>query len=466
MSELHLTASDPPPYSEHVGVAHDAPVEMPRSRTGFNLFLLLTALVFLRPAEVVSFLEGVPFFEIVVILCASVAFFPLLGELRWNRLRSRPWSLCVIGLLFAIVASNALNGNFYQARMSGVGFLKILIYYLLLLGVVDSAARLRTFLLTIAVLVTTLAALALLQYYGWIDVNAFAALKEGAGEDGITSQTTYIERLMATGLFHDPNDFALILGVGIMIALKFVVESGAWLKRLAWLGVTGILALAVSLTRSRGGFLALLAGLGIILLYCVGWKRSIVIGALLLPLLFVFFGGRQTDIDLNDSGDTAQGRIHLWRDSLSLMQTSPVFGIGADRVEDAIGLVSHNSYVQAFTELGLGGGILFVGALYVPIIAIARWRSGAEAPTTELARWRPYVLGILATYVVGMFSLTRCYALPTYMVLGAAGSYCGLLGDLRPKSLPRLTGRLALAVTAIAVGCLVFLKVFVRLAVR
>ena len=52
-----------------------------------------------------------------------------------------------------------------------------------------------------------------------------------------------------------------------------------------------------------------------------GWKRALMVGLLVMPILAVAVAGRQTDIDLNNSDDTAVGRMRLWRDGLVYFPT-------------------------------------------------------------------------------------------------------------------------------------------------
>jgi O-antigen ligase len=271
-----------------------------------------------------------------------------------------------------------------------------------------------------------------------------------------------VRRLQATGPFHDPNDLCVLLVVGILLASCGLTDrrKGPW--RLAWLGPLFILFYALALTQSRGGFLALLGGLCVFLHARFGWSATLGLGALLLPALFVVFAGRQTDI--STTAGTGQERIQIWSDGLMLFREAPLFGVGMNEFEVFVGHVAHNSYLQAFAELGIFGGILFVGAFFV---AFATLRSlgtqGRRIVDPELRRLHPYLTGAVAGYAVGMFTLTLNYIVPTYLVLGLAMS-CGRLAATSPP-VPtlcfdlKLMGRCA----GVAVLFLVGLTIFVRL---
>ena len=210
-----------------------------------------------------------------------------------------------------------------------------------------------------------------------------------------------------------------------------------------------------------------MAGLVVLLISRVGWRRSLPIGAVLFPLVLILFGGRQTSIDIGDTNDTGQGRILLWRDSLMLFRTAPMFGIGVGQLAEANDYVAHNSYIHAFTELGIVGGILFIGTWYVLFVAMPKTIECRESDTSaELIRWKPYVLGMMTTYAAGLFSLTRCYALPTYLVLGCTGAYVRLVSIHVSPNPIRLNGLLCRRLVMAGIGSLVFLYVFVKVFAR
>ncbi len=132
-----------------------------------------------------------------------------------------------------------------------------------------------------------------------------------------------------------------------------------------------------------------MAGLFLLLRTRFGWRMAVLIGAALLPVLFVFFAGRQTD--LSTSGGTGQERIQLWSEGLVQFRQSPLFGIGRDRFDQEVGLVAHNSYVHAFAELGFLGGMFFVGAFVLALGSLYRLSAdGRHILDPDLRRMHPY----------------------------------------------------------------------------
>src|SRR5206468_3692790 len=144
------------------------------------------------------------------------------------------------------------------------------------------------------------------------------------------------------GIFSDPNDFSLILVTGILVLAHYAIELREVSRRLLLLVSMAVLAYAFALTNSRGGFLSFVAGAVGMLVARWGWRRSVPLAVAFLPLMLVLFAGRQTDINIANENDTAQGRIQIWREGLSLFRQNPVFGIGWQMYEDHVGHVAHN----------------------------------------------------------------------------------------------------------------------------
>ena len=98
-----------------------------------------------------------------------------------------------------------------------------------------------------------------------------------------------------------------------------------------------------------------------------------------------------------------------------------MFGIGRDKFKEVQGLVAHNSYLHSLVELGLFGGVFFVGGFLYSLNAMDALKRGRRTILDpELARLHPYAMASVAGYMAGMFSLTLTYLVPTYTMLGIA----------------------------------------------
>jgi O-antigen ligase len=430
----------------------------------FVLFLLLNFLLFVRPTDYLPGVMGQQFYALVILICLLLSFPQVLQQLSGRALQARPVTLCVVGLLAAVLLSHLSHGKIEEAFASGIEFVKKVLYYLLLVSLVTSSARLRRLLLWLGCCFTIITALTVLEYKDILKLPTFkASIKDGAGIDRNTYEELQVDRLKASGVFNDPNDFALLLVVGVPLSLYFLTDRRLGITRLAWLVPLGLFLYALALTYSRGGFLALMAGLAVLVRSRLSLAKSLALGAVVVPLLLVLFGGRQTNI--STSVNTGQARVDLWADGLVLIQQAPVFGIGEGLYAKEAGQVAHNSYVHAYTELGLFGGTLFLGAFLFALLTL--WRYGDERHyhivDPEMRRLRPFLLGSVAAYATGLMALSNCFIEPTYTVLGLATAFGQVTAVYPPVPVLRFNARLAQRLALTSVAFLGAIYVFVRM---
>jgi O-antigen ligase len=426
----------------------------------FICFILLNAVLFIRPEELLPELDGSHVYEILIIACALLSWPKVLKQLEGKRLAAQPVTLCVFGLLAVIALSLLQHGQVRLAVLGVIDFAKVIVYYLLLVANLDSVARVRQFLLCLVASVTVLAILGTLQYHGVINLQALSVLEEG--DFAAFGEAVIFRRLRATGIYNDPNDLCLLLLTAIVVCLYGLLEHRRAARFLLVLPM-GLFAYALKLTQSRGGLVALVVSLLALFWARFGWRKTLLVTVVLLPLFAVLARGRQARLDLTDRSDTGQQRIWLWSDGLLMMRESPLFGIGKDQYQERAFLVAHNSFVHAFTELGFVGGTLFVGAFYYSLATLIRLRGPRAARLPAATRaLRPYLLAIVLGYVVGMMSLSRNYVVPTYMTLGLATAYFRLAAPAVPKLVPKFSARLLGRLAAASGGVLVALYVFVR----
>ena len=329
----------------------------------FFLFLLLNATLFIRPAEVVPELEGLQIYLGLIIICLAASSLSLLRHLTLSSLVRQPISLCVLGLSVAVVLSHAIQFRLGDARDSGVEFLKVVAYYLLFVSVVSTPRRLEQFLYWLVGFTVVLTGLAVLQYHEVINLPALETLAVWEYDEE-SDEMVVLLRLVSTGIFNDPNDLCLILLIAMSACLYGLGDRRFGLLRWLWLAPLGFFGYAFTLTHSRGGFMALIAGAMVFVYGRFGPVKSIPLAVVGLPLLFVLFSGRQTSVNLSDQEDTAQQRIQLWSEGLASMREAPFFGIGQGGFVDEVGHAAHNSFLNCYTELGIFGGTLFLGTFF------------------------------------------------------------------------------------------------------
>jgi putative inorganic carbon (hco3(-)) transporter len=432
----------------------------------YFLFLLVTATLFIRPSEIIPAVFGWPIYEYLIIACLLLSLPRVFRQFSLESLRDNPVTACVLGLLAAVVLSHLSHFDTWSARMSGLMFLKLAIYYLLLVAVVDSPKRLMSFLGWLLLFIAMIGALSLLNWRGVLQLPGMEPLEQTVCDD-TSDEASVLVRMRGTGIFNDPNDLAMILVAGVVIGMHFAMHSTRRILRPFCLALVGLFGFAIFLTQSRGGLLALVTA-GLVFFYDRwGVKRTAILAAVVLPLLLVAFGGRMTSFGEAIEADTGQSRVQLWSEGLILFRQFPLFGVGCQSSSDEIGMVIHNSFIHAFTELGFLGGSLFLGAFagsLVMLYRLVRQTTGQEAEGL-----RPVlhcVIAILAGVSVAMLSLSRCYVAPTYLPLGLA-TVCVQAGTAASAPVPlqvnsRVLGRLAVASVAFLVSAYVFVRISIH----
>lgn len=454
----------------------------------FIFFLLANALLFMRPAELFPALGNIQLYLACVAGAVFCSIRQLHNQVGLKTLVQQPINLCVIGVTIAVALSHLSTGAIGSAA-KGVNMMgRVLIYYLLLVALVNTPQRLRSFLMTTAICATLMTILSIADYREFVaewsgrpDIQEVKArertLPEGEPKllrhspelfgENLEGEQQWTFRMCGLGIFHDPNDMALLVVMTAIISCYFLSDRSWGAARFVWLVPIGIMIWGLLLTQSRGGILC--AGVAVMAWMATryGGKVAIaigVLGAMAVPVAL----GRAGSISLGSG--TGQQRIQLWGDGLAQLKSFRIgFGIGEGMYPDVAGLVAHNSYVHAFVELGLFGGTLFFGCFFLPALALFRMqRQGFQIPHPELRRMRPYIAALLGGWCMGMTALSRCYIPPTYMICGVAAAWLNLVGYHRPFPRPvlmfnRITAQwLVGASVCLLIGCFLAVKLLAR----
>jgi hypothetical protein len=443
-----------------------------RHRFAYLLFLLLNLTLFIRPGEIVPELDALPSYELLIVACFACALPAVMNQLTRESLRSSPITVCMLGLLAACALSHLFSPlHFFfiwGARMSAYKFFKVIVYYLLLVGLMDSPTRLRNFMTLLGVFIIGLTTITLLQWHELVTLPNIDVAHKQIDRDVNQDIVGLTPRLQSTGMFNDPNDFCLILVTGMVISIYAMGSPRAGVfGYVMWLPGLIAFGYALFLTRSRGGFLAMIGSLLAMFYTRYGFWRSMVLSVMALPVVFVLFSGRATEI--SSSSGTGQDRLKLWAEAFTFFQWSPIFGIGeGEFVEESDDhKVAHSSFVQNYAELGFFGGTLFVGAFVYAIWSLQRLGSPyVYILDPELRRLRPYVLTLVVGYAAGLLSLSRAIVVPTYIPLALAAAYLRLTSTYPPLPPMPFDRRVVKRMVLVSIIFLLALYVFVRTNVR
>lgn len=183
-------------------------------------------------------------------------------------------------------------------------------------------------------------------------------------------------------LFWDPNIYGRYLALVITVVSAAMIWSRD--RRTSWVlaGVALVLWLALVTTFSQSSFLALLAGLAVLL--AIGWNfRAVLIagGVLALAALaFLALAGGLVKLDLDRLNPQTGGRANLVTGGIELFAERPVAGWGSggfsrsfrDEVagQNAPVTESHTEPITIAAETGIVGLALYLALLVSSLVAL------------------------------------------------------------------------------------------------
>lgn len=433
----------------------------------YIVFLINNAILFIRPAEIFEGIEGWPIYEFCMIIGLVLAWPGMLRNLSPHAILTSPITACVLAYLGCVVLTTGIG----LAGVSGYEALqdlgKIAVFYLMLVSIVNTVSRLKSYLAFLTCCIALTAILPLAQEAELIQLKSLSLLEQKDKEEDGTRAVVY--RLKGTGNFDDPNDFAMLMIVGVALGLGMrELYAGTWLAVAA---ATSIIPMVIAFLRtaSRGGMLAFIAMLVSWLGMKYGWRRAVYLCLIIGPCLFWIVGGRAANIGEATEEGTGQSRLKLWSASLQALRTHPVLGVGyrqtADYNEER--QVAHNSFLSAFVESGFFGGTLFLGAFLLALFGVARAPVQVATESAQvLTRARPAILAAVGAAATSMLSLSRQYVVVPYLVLGLAADWYRLGESALVWPAFQINARLCLRLGGAAILFLVALYLFVRLFVN
>jgi hypothetical protein len=327
------------------------------------------------------------------------------------------------------------------------------IFYLLIVAIVDSPKRASVFVNTVGWSIFFVGLLMVLHQHEMLFGGTDVADRVGGRRTAALGEENF-----------DPNDTGSLLVLGTIVFLANAFDASSLVLRLAWLLPTAIMVYGLQLTNSRAGFLALVVGA--VAFIWVRWgSRGLMWGVLLLPLLVAIVAtDRMTDVNAIHEG-TGQSRLQLWSMGLSVFFRNPVLGVGPGEYVNHVGKACHNSFVQAYAELGFFGGTFFVAALYLGAkmtFRHARMFVNGDIGASQADKVIFVVPASIAAYITSLLTLNHLFACHTYLVLAMATVVTSVYGpsDAQPDNIR--TMRAGSLITEIAiVSCTFIILVFV-----
>jgi probable O-glycosylation ligase (exosortase A-associated) len=316
--------------------------------------LLIYFLIFIfRPGETYPALDKI---RLELFLGAFVAFLTLLkNKYRYGSFTFPASKLNVdfILLLTAMAASLILSACKDCTIESIQNMLKLGVFYLLIILIVDSKKRLEIFFWVFLLAIAKSAFDITFGFY-----HGQAIFNQGLNRANTTNSA-----------MDNFNGIAITMNTVIPFVYYLLLHYKDTWKKILLGAILVLFVWTLIVTGSRGGIVGFLAILGV-----VWWQSKNKMAMALLMIVFLVVGWmslgedsktRYLSIFADNLDDSSSNRIKAWTDGLMLFVLRPLTGVGAGAFANArlesfgVYLNPHSLYIQIIAELGIFGTIIY-----------------------------------------------------------------------------------------------------------
>lgn len=393
-------------------------------RRPFVGLLIFTWLAYMRPQDLCwSWAQTIRFSLYVGITMIAGYWARERGERRFFKRDARSTAMLALLLLtyLSTIPARKVDAEVFTGLFE---FTKIVVVALFTIGQVDTRDRVR--------------------WIGWVIALSLGFFGVKDGLRGLSNGGGAIHQGPG-GMLEDNNDFAL----GMVMCLPFLYYLGqAESKKLIRVGTwvaSGLTVVTIVLTHSRGGFLALSASF-----LLIAWRSrklfraSFVLGTVVVA--FFLFAPQSVmerydsidDVKTGKQDGSVEGRLVSWSVALEMVKANPVLGVGHKNFQSnyqtyaaiafpgipLVPRVTHNSYLQIWSENGTPAFIAFLVVLFSTFVATHRTRVIARrhGEMDWAIRYANMVDASMFGFVIGGFFLNRGHFDLTYQVAGLASA--------------------------------------------
>ena len=348
---------------------------------------------------------------LMVVLWAADAFRKGTIELSSSKLQLPFYAAAAYGLVQAVPFGSigelaGLSGiprtisfDPYATQMSALHYLALGLLFSVSLVLVNSAGRIRRLVIVIAI-------------FGF--VYAFFAILQAVLSPGKIYGIYEANSAQPFGSFVNRNNFAAYMEMTIAVPLGMLFSgSVARDKRLLYITGIALMGVALLLSGSRGGLIALLAEVILLVVLTTGAKsrtglfiRSGLAALLIIGIVIgsIFVGGESTLTRIAEttaSGDVTTDRSHIWSVTTQVIVNTMPLGAGLGALGTAYtpfdtysGLArveqAHKDYLQVAADAGLVG--IVIGLFFL----LWLFRQGMSSAAVSNSYRRGVAVGAIA----------------------------------------------------------------------
>jgi len=385
----------------------------------FGLLYLFTLLLYVRPNDLFPAMGTFPLAKIAAILAPLAYAFAQYKTgkpiINWTIEVKMVFVMLFLAIIFTPIAASPAD----SVNMLNDVFIKTVIIFILIIGLINTRARLKSMLNLTVLCGAWLALFAIKNYVAGNFVLRGERIKGVVG-----------------GIFGNPNDLALALNMLIPLAVTLALMSSGRARQI-YIACALLMAAGVFSTFSRAGFITIVVMAAVMVWKFGRGKRAsaataaLIVFVILLPALSGAYQTRLSSIfDQNkDASGSAQERSELLKRGIDLAVRHPIIGLGMGNfhIYSIKEKVAHNAYVETAAELGAIGLLAYLILILAPLRKLApiereTWRAWTAGARKDLeARYLSIGLQtVLVAYMVNSFFNSIQYLWYLYYAAGYA----------------------------------------------
>ncbi|MEE8577223.1 MAG: O-antigen ligase family protein [candidate division Zixibacteria bacterium] len=344
-------------------------------------------------------------------------------------------SVSIAALLAAMYISVFGSYEATQTVNQCIEFAKILVFYYLIISLVDSRRRMLMFVSLFVLLIAYIGGDAYMNYLA-----------------GNFHHRMNIDRLIGTtSAGGDPNSLASTLSSAIPLFIALGLTFRNWLGKSAFFALGLCMIPLISITGSRAGILVLAA-----LVIMGAWMTRYKLPAILMVIILGVGGwfalpeqyqnryASFSEVSSNDLDMASSGRWSIWERGLKMYLLKPLTGVGAGTFRWAnnsgdfgppSSMESHNVFIQVAATTGTLGLVVWLTFLGFLVSRLRRLvKAVTQYPDQRWVRMMAngLVLSLISLVVAGMFG-HNLYRYTWYVIAGLAVVLSNMVDSFEPN---------------------------------
>jgi O-antigen ligase len=308
----------------------------------------------------------------------------------------RPMQLAAaIGLLFAVSRRadyprrNAFTHPVFVWFVIFLLMQVFSVYYGGVVTVVDEFAFWSVYLLFMLVSILLITDAIALQRYVWgmligglfvVGYGLYVVFVEGGFEES--------GRAGAYGMYENHNDYTFIIIQIVPFLFTYMVAERGVIRRVFLAAGLAACVVAIFMSLSRGGILALVIEAALIVLLAMKGKWRFLLMPFLavaaaISITYLWAARAENQPGEYDAQAAQSSRFEFWEAGLEMLEKHPFLGVGSRRFAEysadygqvthhRIGRNSHNTYIEILAGTGILGFLPFLAFVYLTIRELSR----------------------------------------------------------------------------------------------